>query len=87
MRVLLVDDEPDILEQGKIFLKKEVEELKVQTAVSAEKALDMFRESDYDAVVTDYKMPGISGLDLLKGVREEDDSIPFIILTGKAKKR
>ncbi len=84
MKVLFVDDEPEVLEQAKTFLEKENERLKVETARSAEKALKRIAGSDYGVVVSDYKMPEMNGLELLKKLRVEMDSdIPFIVLTGK----
>lgn len=53
--VLFVDDEPDILDQGKIFLEKEVEGLNIETDISAEKALEKLEESSYSAIVSDYQ--------------------------------
>lgn len=86
MDVLCVDDEPDILEQAKIFLEKEVDGLDVETATSAGEALNLLEEKDFDAVVSDYRMPEMDGLEFLEVVREERDSdIPFTIFTGKGR--
>ena len=86
MKVLLVDDETAILEQAKIFLQKEVDGLEVETVTSAEKALDLLEENGFDAVVSDYQMPEMDGLEFLEVVRNDRDSdIPFIIFTGKGR--
>lgn len=86
LRVLFVDDELDILEQAKIFLEREDDRMVVDTAVSAEEGLEVLEEEEYDAVVSDYQMPEMDGLDFLKTVREEEDSeIPFIIFTGRGR--
>ncbi len=86
LRVLYVDDELDVLEQAKIFLEKENESLKVDTAVSAKKGLKLLEEKDYDCVISDYQMPEMDGLEFLRVVREEWESdIPFIIFTGKGR--
>jgi|GEM_PF-2163701 len=83
MEVLLVDDEQDVLELTKLFLERE-DGFKVETALSAEKGLELLAENDFDAVVSDYKMPKMNGLGLLKAVREEmGEDIPFILFTGK----
>mgnify|MGYP000618488127 CR=1 FL=1 len=85
MDVLYVDDEPSFLEQTKIFLEKE-RDLKVDTAGSASDGLNKLRENEYDAVISDYQMPEIDGLEFLRKVREERESnIPFIIFTGKGR--
>lgn len=86
MKVLLVDDESDTLEQAKIFLEREDERIDVDTATSAEEGLQKFAVNDYDAIVSDYQMPGMNGLDFLENVRNERGSkIPFIIFTGKGR--
>jgi len=86
LKVLLVDDETAILEQAKIFLQKEVDGLEVETVTSAEKALDLLEENGFDAVVSDYQMPEMDGLEFLEVVRNDRDSdIPFIIFTGKGR--
>ncbi len=86
MKVLFIDDEPDLLEQAKIFLEKEKSELEVETINSAEKALKMLEEEDYDVVVSDYQMPEIDGLSFLKILRKEkQNDVPFIMFTGKGR--
>ncbi|MFW5928198.1 MAG: PAS domain S-box protein, partial [Thermoplasmatota archaeon] len=91
MRVLLVDDEPGIVEQGKIFLEREGnffledqnEKLEVDSVQAIEDALEKIENEDFDAVVSDYKMPDKTGIDLLKTLRNRGNDIPFIMFTGK----
>lgn len=86
MKILFVDDEPDILEQSRIFLSKEDGRLEIETSTSAEEALNLLNKEEYDAIVSDYQMPEIDGLDFLRIVRGERESdIPFIIFTGKGR--
>ncbi len=86
MKILLVDDERGLLEQAKIFLERENESFQVETVASAEEALDIFEEEEYDVIVSDYQMPGIDGIDFLKELREElETDIPFIMFTGKGR--
>lgn len=86
MRVLFVDDEEDILEQAGIFLEREYEGLDVDTAVSPDRGLEMYDRIDYDAIISDYQMPIIDGLEFLEIVRQDKgDDIPFIIFTGKGR--
>ncbi len=64
----------------------EEEGMEVHTVPSVESALESLEQSSYDAVVSDYQMPGKSGLDLLRVIRRErEDELPFIILTGKGR--
>ncbi|MFW5927660.1 MAG: PAS domain S-box protein [Thermoplasmatota archaeon] len=86
MDILMVDDEKSLLEQAKIFLEREKEQFEIDTAISAQKALGKFDERQYDAVVSDYQMPVMDGLEFLKTIRKEkNDDIPFIIFTGKGR--
>lgn len=86
MEVLFVDDEPDIVEQAKIFLEKIDNGLNIDTATSAEEGLKKFEIKDYDAVISDYQMPEMDGLDFLETVREgRKSNVPFIIFTGKGR--
>jgi len=86
MKILLVDDEPELLEQAKILLERENKEIEVITASCAKKALEMLGNSKYDAVVSDYQMPEMDGLEFLEEVREgRDIDIPFIIFTGRGR--
>ncbi len=86
MEVLLIDDDPSVLEQAKIFLEKEDENLKIITAPSAKKGLKLLQEKEFDVVVSDYGMPKTDGIEFLRKVREEENlEIPFIMLTGKGK--
>jgi len=83
IKILLVDDEPDLLEQGEIFLEREDDRFQIDTSTKVEEAMEMLEENDYDAVASDYKMPDKDGIDLLEWLRENENDIPFIILTGR----
>ncbi len=86
MRVLLVDDELELLEQAKIFLERKNESFKVTTVRSPDKALAELKENNFDVIVSDYQMPEIDGLELLKIIREEMGmKIPFVMFTGKGR--
>jgi PAS domain S-box-containing protein len=80
-RVLIVDDEQGFRRSIQQFLKKEGH--KVAAADSAEKALEILKEREFDVVVTDIVMPRVNGMDLLKSIKESRPNIPVIIMTGE----
>ncbi|MEI7433588.1 MAG: response regulator [Methanomicrobiales archaeon] len=79
--VLYVDDEPGLLEIGKLFLEQSGQ-FQVDTTISATDALTMIPSKVYDAIISDYQMPGMDGIELLKTVRSSGNTIPFILSTG-----
>jgi DNA-binding NarL/FixJ family response regulator len=82
--VLYVDDEPVLLEIGKIYLEQSGN-FHVDTLESPVTALDQMNVRAYDAVISDYQMPGMNGIMFLKTVRSLWPSMPFIIFTGKGR--
>jgi PAS domain S-box-containing protein len=82
-RILLVDDEQSVLEISREFLTLNLD-FQIDIAPSAVIALKMLKESVYDAVVSDYEMPGMNGIELLKQIRKTDN-IPFILFTGRGR--
>jgi PAS domain S-box-containing protein len=84
LRVLFVDDEPDYLTIGRVLLT-DIGGYEVTTAPSAESALEILKSAHFDAIVSDYLMKGMNGIDLLRIVRNDDTtrSIAFLLLTGQ----
>jgi two-component system NtrC family sensor kinase len=82
IRVLLVDDEASLLTVAKQVLGAKGA-FKVDTALSVEDAMEKLKRETYDAIVSDYRMPKKDGLEFLAELRQEGNTIPFIILTGK----
>ncbi|MEI7857460.1 MAG: PAS domain S-box protein, partial [Methanomicrobiales archaeon] len=80
--VLYVDDEPALLELGKIFLERSGS-ITIETALSAKEGLQALEKTAIHAIVSDYQMPEMNGLDFLKLLRKQDNLIPFIIFTGR----
>ena len=83
-KVLYVDDEPVLLEIVKIFLEK-TKEFTIDVTTSVNDVLKSEKLKSYDAIVSDYQMPGMDGISFLKYVHTEFGDIPFIIFTGKGK--
>jgi PAS domain S-box-containing protein len=81
---LHVDDEPSLLKIAKQLLETEGQ-FQVDTASTAEEAREKMKKETYDAVVSDYQMSGKDGLELLKDLRQNGSTVPFIIFTGKGR--
>ena len=82
VKVLLVDDEMGILDSLGILFKGEG--YAVIAAKGGSEALDILSETKPDLVVTDIRMPGTSGLEVLAKVREVDPEMPVILMTAQA---
>lgn len=82
-KVMLVDDEYMILEGLKQIIPwKELGFEVVKTAKRAQEALDCLKEETIDLLITDVTMPKMSGIDLVKKVREISPEMPILILSG-----
>jgi len=79
-RILVVDDEPAQRELISGFLKKQG--FDVSSAESGVKALQLFRQDSIDLILTDQKMPHMSGLDLLQAVHAINPETPVILMTA-----
>jgi PAS domain S-box-containing protein len=83
-RVLYVDDETGLLEIGKLFLEN-TGHFTVDTLPSATEALPLLGSTAYDAIISDYQMSEMDGIDFLKAVRASGSEIPFILFTGRGR--
>jgi len=82
--ILYVDDEPALLEVGKLFLEQSGQ-FSVDIITSAPDALTLLDSKTYDAIISDYQMPGMDGIEFLKKVRTSGNTIPFILFTGRGR--
>src|SRR5579883_2054657 len=81
-RILIVDDDPALLQALPEALQLRMDDLEVDTADSAAAALEQIAQIDYDAIITDIKMPGMDGLELLNKVKELRPETPTLLITG-----
>ncbi|HHX04322.1 MAG TPA: response regulator transcription factor [Tissierellia bacterium] len=79
-RILIVDDEPILLKGLKFSLNQEG--YKVETALDAEEALEILENDKFDLMVLDVMLPGMSGIELCKTIRETSN-MPVIMLTAR----
>lgn len=80
--ILLVDDEPDILESLRELIEVSLEDIEVVAVESGEEALKVLQSRHVDLIVSDYKMPGMNGLELLIQARSVAPRVPRIMMTA-----
>src|SRR5436309_16104780 len=80
--VLIVDDDLALLQALPEALRLRMDGVTVDTADSAAAALDRIAVRDYDAIITDIKMPGMDGLELLAEIRAHWPDTPTLMITG-----
>ncbi|MCK9591937.1 MAG: PAS domain S-box protein [Methanoregula sp.] len=82
--ILYVDDESGLLEIGKLFLEQ-TRLFTVDTVTSITVAFTLLNSKNYDAIISDYQMPEMDGIEFLKTVRKQFGDIPFILFTGRGR--
>ncbi|HEU4649566.1 MAG TPA: sigma-54 dependent transcriptional regulator [Gemmatimonadales bacterium] len=80
--VLVVDDESGILDTLRILLRNEGFE--VTTAQGGKAGLEQIRGGAFDIVLSDVRMPQVTGIDILQAAREQDPMTPVILMTAQA---
>ncbi|NNJ28396.1 response regulator transcription factor [Lacrimispora defluvii] len=80
MRILLVEDEPDL--NGLIVRKLKLENYTVDSCLNGLDALDYLETEYYDAVILDTMIPGVSGMELVKKVRSQGKKTPILLMTA-----
>lgn len=81
IRVLVVDDEPTLLETVEAVLEDDFE---VTCCHSGSEALELLSRASFDVVCTDYKMPGMDGMELITRIAALELSLGAVLMTGKA---
>src|SRR5207248_5881987 len=79
-RILIVDDEPAITRTMQIILTHDQHQ--VEVAADSDTALRLYDASRYDLVITDYKMPGVDGLELARLIRVWNPTQPILLVTA-----
>ena len=79
-KILIIDDEKSVLDMLNVVFKKEG--YRVKKSLSAQKALELIEEEDFDLILSDIRLPQISGMELLRKVKEKKPGIPVIMITA-----
>lgn len=85
--ILLVDDDPALLQALPRMLAWHLPGVNVETAQSAIEALQRLQKQDYDVLISDLTMPGMDGLELLAHIRQIRPETPVILITGQVNPR
>lgn len=80
-KILIVDDEPDMLKLLSMILREKTP-YEIVTTNNPIEALELAKNVNFDLVITDLKMPGLDGLQLLEEVKKRDEDVPVIIITA-----
>jgi DNA-binding NtrC family response regulator len=81
-RIMVIDDEKIVGDMAKLSLEQDG--YLVETFLNAEPALERLKEQSFDVVVTDYKMKGIDGMEVLRTVKKQYPSVKVIMITAFA---
>ena len=82
-KILVVDDEPDMLKLLSMMLRDKTG-YEVTTTNNPLEAVELAKQGGYALVITDLKMPGLDGIELLDAVKKDDPDIPVIFITAYA---
>jgi CheY-like chemotaxis protein len=83
---LIVDDEPDFIEIIEFHLDAMYPKSKIITTTLPLEALEITKSNEFDVIFTDFKMPLMNGVDLIKSIRSDDNpnkGVGVIMITGK----
>jgi len=81
-RVLIVDDEKEFLEaMGERIAARGMD---VAISMSAREALEKIENESFDAIIMDFQMPGMDGIEALKAIKAKNPELQIILLTGHA---
>jgi signal transduction histidine kinase len=89
LRILLIEDNEDFSDLLAITLKNLNSRYRIKTVDSAEKAFEILKTggNPCDIIISDYLLPGMTGIELLNNIKKHDIDIPFIFLTGQGSEK
>ncbi|MHA2029069.1 MAG: response regulator [Candidatus Kariarchaeaceae archaeon] len=81
LHILFVEDEPDLQKVIQLALKND-DTIIFEVVSSAEKAIEYLKDNTVDAIVSDHYLPGMTGVELLKSLKDSNPNIIRFLLTG-----
>ena len=84
IRMLFVDDESSLLDLAKMFTEQSGDFI-ITKVPNATEAIRLLLQERFDAIISDYQMSEMDGIEFLKAIRARGDKTPFIIFTGKGR--
>ena len=82
-KILIVDDEPDMLKLLSMILREKTS-YEITTTNNPIEAIELAKQGGFDLVISDLKMPGLDGMEIIDAVKKIDEDIPVIIITAFA---
>jgi CheY-like chemotaxis protein len=79
-KILIIDDEEAVRDLFADLLKKE--DYQTNTCATGEEALELLKVENFDVVLLDIKLSGISGIEVLKNIRDIYRNLPVVMITG-----
>ncbi|MGC2423412.1 MAG: response regulator [Nitrospirota bacterium] len=83
LNILIVDDDPSLANLIKLRIKQEASNFSIAAVESGQECLEYLKEHKVDCILSDYQMPGMSGMELLQTLRAQKNDVPFIFITGQ----
>ncbi len=80
-KILIIDDEPDMLKLLSMIIREKTP-YEVTTTINPVEAIELAKKGGFDLVISDLKMPGLDGMELLDAIKRMDENIPVIIITA-----
>ncbi|MFK7824399.1 MAG: response regulator [Oligoflexales bacterium] len=81
VKILIVDDQKELSEAIEAVLQAELSNIKTFLGNDGKSGWELFQEINPDLVITDYKMPVWSGADLAREIRQQNNTLPIILIT------
>ena len=81
VKILIVEDERETKESIKEYFSRALK-CEIQEAEKGEEALDKIKSDKFDLIILDIRLPGISGIDILKRVKKDNLNLDFLVISG-----